>query len=114
MAEYSKIEWTDKTWNPWMGCEKVSPGCKYCYMYRLQPGLGKDPTKVKRSKTTFFDPLKWRKSAMVFTCSLSDFCTEQADGWRNEAWEIIRRIPHLAYQILTKRPKNIKDRLPQL
>lgn len=49
---------------------------------------------------------------LVFTCSWSDFFIEQADEWRAEAWEIIRRTPNLTYQILTKRPENIAARLP--
>lgn len=48
----------------------------------------------------------------MFTCSWSDFFIEEADNWIDEAWEIIKRTPHLTYQILTKRPQNIKDRLP--
>lgn len=49
---------------------------------------------------------------MVFTCSWSDFFIEDADNWRPDAWDIIRQTPHLTYQILTKRPENIADRLP--
>ena len=57
MAGDSAIEWTDATWNPWMGCEKVSPGCAHCYMYREQRQYGHDPTAIRRSKTKFRDPL---------------------------------------------------------
>ena len=112
MGEHSAIQWTDNTWNPWMGCKKVSPGCKFCYSYRQQTAWGMDPTEIRRSKTKFYEPLKWRKPVKVFTCSWSDFFIEQADAWRDEAWEVIRKTPHLTYQILTKRPQNIKDRLP--
>lgn len=106
------ISWTDYSWNPWRGCHKVSQGCKNCYMFREQKRYGNDPNVVIRSKTTFKDPLKWKDPAMVFTCSWSDFFIEEADEWRDEAWEIIRRTPHLTYQILTKRPENILSRLP--
>lgn len=112
MADNTKIEWTDHTWNPWHGCIKISPGCKLCYMYTEKKMYGQDPTKVVRSKTKFHDPLKWKESAMVFTCSWSDFFIEQADEWRPEAWEIIRQTPHLKYQILTKRPERIASHLP--
>lgn len=112
MGENTKIEWTDHTWNPWMGCHKVSHGCKNCYMFREQTHYGGDPNVVVRSKTKFSEPLKWREPARVFTCSWSDFFIEEADQWRDEAWDIIRRTSHLTYQILTKRPENIIDRLP--
>lgn len=112
MAENSAIQWTDATWNPWHGCKKVSPGCKYCYMFRDKERYGQDPTTVLRSKTKFRDPLKWKDPAKVFTCSWSDFFIEEADEWRNEAWNVIRNTPHLTYQILTKRPELISDRLP--
>ena len=67
---------------------------------------------VRSGSSTFSAPLKWKKPARVFTCSWSDFFLEDADPWRDEAWEIIRRTPHLTYLILTKRPESIKDRLP--
>lgn len=113
MGDKTAIEWTDKTWNPWRGCIKVSTGCKHCYMYRDQMRYGRNPKQVVRSKTTFRDPLKWDKPALVFTCSLSDFFIEDADNWRDEAWAIIRDTPQLTYQILTKRPENVRARLPR-
>lgn len=112
MAENSQIQWTEHTWNPWHGCTKVSPGCKFCYMYRDKERYGQDPTTVLRSKTKFRDPLKWKDPARVFTCSWSDWFIEEADEWRDDAWRIIKDTPHLTYQILTKRPENIADRLP--
>lgn len=113
MSERTGIEWTDKTWNPWHGCTKVSPGCAHCYMYRDKARYGQDPEVVQRSKTTFRDPLKWRDPARVFTCSWSDFFHEAADEWRPEAWEIIRQTPHLTYQILTKRIERVGAHLPE-
>lgn len=112
MGETTGISWTDKTWNPWQGCTKISPGCKFCYMYRDKKRYGQDPSVPVRSKTTFDAPLRWHTPARVFTCSWSDFFIEQADPWREEAWEIIRRTPHLTYQILTKRPERIAAHLP--
>lgn len=112
----SNIEWTDETWNPWYGCKKVSPGCKFCYMYREQEMYGGSPAIIKRSKTKFKYPLnrkfKDTKDLLIFTCSWSDFFIDQADEWRDEAWNIIRDTPHLTYQILTKRPERIQDHLP--
>ena len=112
MADTSAIEWTDATWNPWMGCEKVSPGCAHCYMYREQRQYGHDPSVVRRSKTKFAEPLKWSGPKLVFTCSWSDWFHPGADPWRDEAWGVIRATQDLTYQILTKRPELILDRLP--
>ena len=112
MGKNTKIAWTDRTWNPWYGCKKVSAGCRSCYMFRDMERYGKNPNIVQRSKSTFRAPLRWREPERVFTCSWSDFFIVEADAWRTEAWEIIRRTPHLTYQILTKRPENIAARLP--
>lgn len=113
MGNKTAISWTDKTWNPWMGCTKVSAGCKNCYMFREQERYGTNPNLIRRSKTTFYDPLSWKEPARVFTCSWSDFFHEKVPtAWLDEAWSIIKRTPHLIYQILTKRPGNIKDMLP--
>jgi len=113
MGKLTQIEWTDRSWNPWQGCHKVSPACKFCYMYREKARYGQNPTVVVRSKRATFDaPLKWLDPAMVFTCSWSDWFVEEADPWRGEAYEIIRRTPHLTYQILTKRPERIVSGRP--
>lgn len=112
MGRATAIEWTDATWNPWMGCEKVSPGCAHCYMYREQRQYGHDPTALRRSKTKFEEPLRWLSPRMVFTCSWSDWFHPAADPWRADAWRIVRETPHLTYQILTKRPELIEERLP--
>ena len=113
MAEKTLIEWTEATWNPWHGCTRVSPGCKHCYMYRGKRRYGKDPRIVTRGKTTFNAPLRWSKPKLIFTCSWSDWLIEEADSWRDEAWDIIRQTPHHTYQILTKRPERIIQCLPQ-
>lgn len=112
MGKTSSIEWTEATWNPWQGCVKVSTGCKNCYMYRAKRRYGQNPILVVRSKTTFNDPLKWAEPRLIFTCSWSDWFIENADEWRDEAWDIIRRTPQHTYQLLTKRPERIHDHLP--
>ena len=113
MGEKTGIRWTQHTWNPWIGCHQVSPGCAHCYAKALEERWGRDFSEVRRtSPGTFRAPLKWTKPAMVFTCSMSDFFHEAADVWRDEAWEIIRHTPHLTYQVLTKRPERISDHLP--
>lgn len=95
-----------------MGCHKVSQGCTNCYMFAEQKRYGHDPNVVRRSKTTFGNPLKWTEQAYVFTCSWSDWFVAEADEWRDEAWAIIKATPHLTYQILTKRPERIAAHLP--
>ncbi len=112
MGQTSAIEWTEATWNPWHGCHKVSPGCAHCYMYRDKRRYGQDPAIVVRSKTCFDAPQKWKEPKMIFTCSWSDFFVAEADEWRNEAWEVIRRTPQHTYQVLTKRPERIHGHLP--
>lgn len=118
MGRQTGIHWTHRTWNPWRGCHKVSPGCARCYMFREQRRYGHDPTKVTRTKT-WCDPPRWNREAeaagrkfLVFTCSWSDFFIEDADPWRPEAWDVIRRCPNLVFQILTKRPERISKNLP--
>jgi protein gp37 len=112
MGERTGIGWTDRTWNPWHGCTKVSPGCAHCYMYREKKRYGQNPEFVVRSKTTYAAPLGWPEPARIFTCSWSDFFHEAADGWRADAWDVIRRTPHHMYQILTKRPERMAGHLP--
>lgn len=113
MAETTGIGWTGATWNPWMGCTKVSPGCAHCYMFREQLRYKQNPELVRLSKTKFFEPLKWKTSKLIFTCSWSDWFHEAADGWRDEAWDVIRRTPQHTYQILTKRPERMADHMPK-
>ena len=112
MAEHTHINWTQATWNPHHGCIKVSPGCKNCYMYRDKARFGQDPRLIVRSKTKFNDPLKWKEPKLIFTCSWSDFFIEEADKWREEEWDVIRKTPQHTYQILTKRPERIEEHLP--
>jgi protein gp37 len=112
MAKLSEIEWTEATWNPWHGCLRISPGCAHCYMYRDKKRYGQDPSFVTKSKTSFDAPLKWQKPRLIFTCSWSDFFIEEADPWREDAWNVIRNTPQHTYQILTKRPERINSHLP--
>jgi protein gp37 len=105
---------TTRPWNPWIGCFKVSPGCDNCYIFRiLRPSHNPNvvtPTKGIDPATNINDapPLHWGKRRdIVFTCSLSDFFIRDADAWRPRAWEVIRRTPHITYNILTKRPQRI-------
>lgn len=115
MAECTTIGWAEVTWNPWVGCERVSPGCKNCYMHRQRSRFVEDTTKVKRtSAATFTMPLTKKNIAgkIVFVCSWSDFFIEKGDRWRENVWKIIRNTPETYYILLTKRPENIAERLP--
>lgn len=121
MGQKSKIQWTDATWNIAVGCTKVDEDCKFCYMYRQSLGNKRyDPKVVRKTKTVFNLPLKyketksqcWEGRPLIFTSSLTDVFHPAIDGYRNEMWDIIRKCPHLIFQILTKRPERIKDHLP--
>jgi protein gp37 len=120
MAESSAISWTMATWNPWLGCDRVSPLCSKCYIDRVIRKLGREPWgEVYRTKT-WGEPVRWqRKHAVandalrVFTCSLSDFFHVKADIWRDDAWDVIRACPNLIFLILTKRPERIMGHLPK-
>jgi protein gp37 len=113
MAKQTAIQWTDATVNFWRGCKKVSPGCKFCYMYRDQERYGRSPEEVLRtSPTTFNQALKWSEPRRIFTNSWSDFFIEEADNWRDDAWNVIRSTLYHQWQILTKRPELIPARLP--
>lgn len=118
MSDTTLIAWTEHTWNPWRGCTKISPGCAHCYMFTAQRRWGNDPEVVVRTQK-WSQPARWeqeairkRKRAMVFTCSWSDWFHDAADGWRDEAWAVVKSCPHLDFQILTKRPERIAAHLP--
>ena len=109
----------DYSFNFWTGCQKISPGCKNCYMFIAQERRGVDPTQILRCRTTWGQPLKWQREAdqageskSAFACSYSDFFLPEADGWRDDAWALIRQTPNLIWQLMTKRPHLIADRLP--
>lgn len=121
MAKETQIQWTDATWNIARGCTKVDEDCKYCYMYRdSMGGTRYDALQVVRTKTVFDMPLRYKKTKskvwdgnpLIFTSSLTDFFHEDIDGYRAEAWDIIRQCKHLTFQILTKRPERITAHLP--
>lgn len=126
MAITTKIEWCDHTFNPWMGCTKVSPLCDHCYAETLvatrfkwaewgAPGQG-NGTRVRTSAANWRQPLMWNRRAMssparpfVFCASLADVFDNQADAaWRTDLFDLIRSTPNLVYLLLTKRPQNIE------
>ncbi len=121
MGNKSEIQWTDATWNIAVGCTKVDEDCKYCYMYRQSLNDTRyDPKQIRRTKSVFNLPLKYKETKsncwdgppLIFTSSLTDVFHPAIDPFRHEMWEIIRKSPHLTFQILTKRPERIIDHLP--
>jgi protein gp37 len=114
MGKESSIQWTDSTWNVARGCTKVDEDCKFCYMYRdSMDSTRYNPLNVVRTKTVFNLPLRLKEPSKIFTSSLTDFFHEAIDGYRNEAWDIIRQCPQHTFQILTKRPERIMEHLPE-
>ncbi len=114
----TKIEWADYTFNPWVGCTKVSAGCKNCYaeaqmdkMYSFA-SWGKGQPRRKTSPQNWKKPLMWNKQAMaegwrprVFCASLADvFDREVPDMWRLELFDLINATKGLDWLLLTKRP----------
>jgi protein gp37 len=122
MAENSKIAWTDHTQNFWVGCQKVSAACDFCYAENWAKMAGRPHLWAGTRERTkdWRKPKKWDKEAelrgypyKIFTNSLADFFDNQAEpDWRHEAWAVIRSTPHLQWLILTKRPQNIAKMLP--
>lgn len=125
MGTVTAISWCDHTWNPWIGCTKVSPACDGCYAEQLMdkrhhrvewgaPGKGAG-TRSRTGEKTWFDPFRWEWAAkkagtrpFVFCASLADVFDNQVDPlWRLDAFEVMRRTPSLIYLLLTKRPQNI-------
>ena len=108
-------------WNPWHGCIKKSEGCLNCWMYQMDESKGIDSSIIKRSITQFDYPVQKDRSGYfklpmnqyVFTCFTSDFFIEQADGWRDECWEIMKCRSDCKFQLLTKRPERVLKCLPK-
>jgi protein gp37 len=129
MAQNSKIEWTDHTFNPWVGCTNVSPGCDHCYAeaWSKRSGLvkwGKHPRR-RTSEAYWRAPLKWQAAAAsylaqhgrrqrVFCASLADVFDNQVNpAWRTDLFNLIASTPALDWLLLTKRPQNIAKMLPK-
>lgn len=127
MAENSKIEWTDHTFNPWIGCTKVSPACDHCYAEAWDARFkghrwGPHAPRTKTSAANWRKPLKWNREAeergiryRVFCASLADVFDNHPSidpQWRLELWELIAETPNLDWLLLTKRPQNIVRFLP--
>jgi protein gp37 len=125
MGENTRIEWCDHTWNPWVGCQHVSPGCDHCYAERLmdhrlgQVEWGPHGKRRRTSPAYWRIPLRWarkgprRRRPRVFCASLADVFDNQVPSqWRSDVFELIRQTPELDWLLLTKRPQNIRKMLP--
>lgn len=113
----TKIEWTDKTWNPVTGCTKASEGCRYCYaevMARRLKGMGKPKYANAFALTLHPDdldePTKWPKAHNVFVCSMGDlFHKDVPFEFIDKVMDTIRSTPRHRYQILTKRAERMEE-----
>ncbi len=126
MAEFSNIEWTDHTFNPWIGCQKISPGCDNCYAQTIMDHRfhrvewGPHGSRLRTSPANWKAPFRWAadaarsgKSARVFCASLADVFDNKVDeAWRTDLFDLIRMTPELDWLVLTKRPENYKRMLP--
>jgi protein gp37 len=126
MGEKTEIAWADHTFNPWIGCQKISAGCDNCYaeaMMDIRYGKVQWGPHGERKRTSIANwrlPLRWAKAASgtgkrprVFCASLADVFDNQAPvGARAELFTLIRATPELDWLLLTKRPENIAKMLP--
>lgn len=127
MADGTKIEWTDATWNPIVGCSVTSPGCTNCYAMRLagtrlkhhpsRAGLTVDSKAgpVWTGETRFDEkaltqPLRWKRPRKIFVCAHSDlFHPATSDEWIDRVFAVMALCPQHTFQVLTKRPERMRS-----
>ncbi|RVE90090.1 DUF5131 family protein [Sinorhizobium meliloti] len=127
MADGTKIEWTDATWNPITGCAVVSPGCTNCYAMKLagtrlknhpsRKGLTKDTKagpvwngEVRLNRQWLDQPLRWTKPRMIFVCAHGDLFAEGVDQvWIDHVFAVMALAPQHTFQVLTKRPERMRE-----
>ena len=111
MALKSSIEWTESTWNPVTGCNKISPGCKFCYAERMARRLKamssenyKDGFKLTVHENAVYLPLTWKKPQTIFVNSMSDlFHKDIPVNFLMKTFEVMNQANWHRFQILTKR-----------
>lgn len=121
MASKSSIEWTEVTWNPVTGCDKVSAGCKNCYAERMAKRLQamgveqySDGFKLRLAPHTLNYPRKWKSKKIVFVNSMSDlFHPDVPMEYIQEVFKVMNETKHV-YQILTKRSERLVELSPYL
>jgi len=128
MAEITGIAWTDSTFNPWIGCTKVGPGCDHCYAEvqdsRKRWGgtthWGAGVARYRTSASNWAQPIAWDKKAAasgkpwrVFCASLADVFDGDVDqAWRDDLWHLIFQTQHLSWLLVTKRVGNVRRMVP--
>lgn len=116
-SKTTKIEWTDKTWNPITGCTKRSAGCAHCYaevMARRLKAMGLEKYRngfgLALHEEDLKEPLQWKKPHNIFVCSMSDIFHEEVPfEFVDRIMDTIRRSPQHRYQILTKRAERMAE-----
>ncbi|MFP3043093.1 phage Gp37/Gp68 family protein [Treponema primitia] len=111
----TKIEWTDKTWNPITGCTKLSAGCAHCYaenMARRLSAMGqakyKNGFEITLHEDVLNEPMKWRNPHTIFVCSMSDLFHENVPfDFIDKVIKTIKATPQHRYQLLTKRSERM-------
>lgn len=106
-------------WNPWHGCEKLSTGCKNCYVYRSDYKYDRDSKEIKKN-ACFNMPIQKKRDGTykiaagerLDTCFTSDFFLDQADEWRRQAWKMIGERRDVEFFLLTKRVDRFYVGLP--
>lgn len=124
MGENSKIEWCDHTFNPWVGCTKISPACDHCYAEGWAKRTGNadlwQGERRRTSEANWRKPLQWDRQAAkegrryrVFCASLADWLDNQVpEEWRSDLAKLIGSTPNLDWLLLTKRPQNYAKLAP--
>jgi protein gp37 len=122
MSDHSDIEWTDATWNPVRGCQKISPGCKHCYAetfserFRGVPGHPFEQGFDLRLVPSALDlPRRWRTGRLVFVNSMSDLFHEDVPAdFIQQAFAVMHECPQHQFQVLTKRAERLLAIAPRL
>lgn len=122
MAEHSGIEWTESTWNPLTGCDKVSPGCKHCYAERMSKRLKAmgQPKYANEFDLTLHEsaldePLHWKKPQVIFVNSMSDlFHKDVPVEFIQRTFDVMRRAHWHTFQVLTKRAERLEEISPSI
>jgi len=123
MADNTKIEWATHTWSPWVGCTKVSAACDHCYAEAWAKRSGHPELwagERRRTSSAYWrKPLRWDRDAAIagvpyriFPSLCDPFDNQIPARWRDDFWRLVERTPHLEWLLLTKRPQNILNMLP--
>lgn len=114
MSDNTGIEWTDATWNPVQGCDKISPGCKNCYAETLAERFRGTRGYEHGFDLTLYpnrldQPKRWRKPRRVFVCSMSDLFHDAVPfDYIKRVWEVMKDCQQHTFQVLTKRARRMR------